>query len=124
MSAAERLELLLLLEEFTAEYLRSLESVSYQSFGRVNAPPEYVASLVTEVEDAKTLLQEFRSQIAALKKDPGSTRNWLLLLRNYYVVSHYLDDLSVRGLVKSKGYLGIRMVLAIVLDRIVIPAAN
>lgn len=121
MSTAERLKLIALLEENAQKYTSSLEAVSWKSFSTVSGSPEIVAVLTTEAEDTKVLMREFLAQLRVLKKNPRNTGAWLLLLRNYYLVEPYMEDLNERHVVRSDAYIVIRLFLRVVFDRILIP---
>jgi len=123
MESSQRIKLIELLEKSSAQYLAALETVSWKSFSAVQASPEIVASLVNEVEDTKTLMRQFHTYLQALKEDPGNSGQWLLLLRSYYLIAPYCEDLDERDIVGSDEYIGIRMLLPAVFDRILIPDA-
>ncbi len=120
MSAAERIKIVALLEENAQKYIFSLETVSWKSFGAIGGSPEIVAALLTEAEDTKVLMREFLAQLRILKQNPRNTGAWLLLLRSYYLVEPYMDDLNERQVVKSDAYIGLRLLLRVVFDRILI----
>jgi hypothetical protein len=68
-------------------------------------------------------MKEFHSHLQALKQDPDNSGQWLLLLRSYYLVAGYCEDLDERDVVGSDDYIGIRMLHPAVFDRILIPDA-
>lgn len=123
MSREQRIELLSMLEKYGGRYLGELETVSFKSFEHIQGPGAIVASLVTEAEDSKIMMREFISRVKALQKDPDNIRSWLLLIRNFYVIADYAEDLNRRQIVKSTDYVGVRMLMPAVLDRILIPNA-
>jgi hypothetical protein len=121
--SSERIKLIALLEDFSNKYLMDLNNVSWKTFQNVHASSEVVSSLFTEAEDTKTLMTEFHSHLQSLKSDPGNSGKWLLLVRSYYLVAPYCEDLNRHELVSSEDYIGIRMLLPAVFDRILIPSA-
>jgi hypothetical protein len=122
MSVEERFKFIALLEGNAEKYASSLNAVSWKSFSAVSGSPEIIASLTTEAEDTKALMKEFLAQLRVLKQSPNDAGAWLLLLRSYYLVAPYMDDLNDRGIVKADEYIGLRLLLPVVFDRILLPA--
>lgn len=121
MAAADRLSLLGILDKHSAEYQSALDATSWQDFKDIEAPPEHIASLMSELESTRTMMREFRKQLPRLKANPNDDEAWLLLLRSYYLAAPYIDDLDERGIVKSDSHLGLRLLLPPVIDGILLP---
>ena len=121
MGPEDRMALLARLEKLALDYSAALNTVTSADFRNLSAPPDHVAALANEVESTKTLMREFAGQIRILKQYPDNTGGWVLLLRNFYIVEPYMDDLYRAQLVKSDAYIGLRLYLPIVFDRIVLP---
>lgn len=124
MPGEQRLQLLGMLEQYGGKYLAELETVSFKSFEGVTASGPVVAALVTEAEDVKVLMREFIAQVKALRKNPQNSQGWLLLVRNFYIVEQYMADLERFKVMKSTDYVGVRMLMPAVLDRILLPGAG
>jgi hypothetical protein len=121
MPTSERLKMLDLLEKLATGYSAEIETVTWKSFENIRAEPSVISSLTTSAEDVKALMRVFVSQIRGLKETPDDRRSWLLLVRNFTVMGDTLVDLDRYRIVKSQDYVGIRILMRPVFDKILLP---
>jgi len=124
ISLKQRLVIVGALKPLCREYIDSLESTSWKDFGSTSQSGEIVASLMTELEDTKILMNDFLKKLQNLEHNPNHYESWLLLVRNFYLVAPYMVDLDERGVVKSTAYIGLRLWLPFVFDGILLPSHN
>jgi len=120
LTMEQRLTLLHELRSNGQKYLASLEAASWKDFESTNKSGGIVAALVTELEDVKVLIKDFMRRINYLENNLEDYESWLMLVRNYYLVAPYMDDLDNRGIVKSDAYIGLRLWLPFVFDGILL----
>jgi hypothetical protein len=120
----DRTKLLEMLDTFSRKYLSAVEAVNFDSFKGLNIPAPSIAALTGELEDVKTMMRENVALMQALQKDPDREPNWLLLARNFYRSLGYAEDLDRFEIVHSKDYIGVRTLMSVVFDRILLPEAH
>jgi hypothetical protein len=117
-----RLGLIDLCEGPAIKYLAAIESVSFKSFEGLDIDAPVVHSLTLEAEDIKALMRGIIANLKVLRAQPEDAKRWMLLVRDYYAIEGYIEDLERFRIVRSSDYMGLKMMMPFVFDGILLPA--
>lgn len=120
MSGQERVKLIDLLEKMATSYLTEVKNISWLTFKGKNLPADHVAALNTEASDVKTMIESFLVQLRALRRDHFNTKRWVILTREFFLMSSYAEDLDRNEIVASQDYVRLRLFMPFVFDRVVL----
>lgn len=121
MGRSERLRLLSSIEIFAEAYLAEVSRVSWLTFrNREDLPADQAVSLFSEARDFTGAMRSILDQVPQIREDPFSLRSWVVIAREVSLMMPYMDDLNNKSVVKSQDYIGIRLLMPEVFDRIIV----
>lgn len=121
MGRSERLQLLSSIQMFAETYFAEVSHVSWLTFrDREDLPAEQAVSLFSEAQDVTGAMRSILDQVPKVREDPFSLRPWVVMAREVSLMMPYMDDLNNKRVVKSQDYIGIRLLMPEVFDRIIV----